>query len=268
MSTQLRDDLERILGSPQRDPDDVIRDLWALCPTLDVESAEFLLTAEPDFLDHRPSLTQAFHEMVVAQEISQSRQLLERELNGSQSFAEIATAISLYSYNRSADMFGYLDFRECRRMVLVGCGWVPATLFYLHHKTDISELVGLDILPDAVATANDLARRLGYRRVRAELRNGSSYDYGQTQIVYIVGMVGETKSAVLSRIADTAPDNVQVMLNEPYSLGRLWSQSVEPSLDDRFYVATRGPGRATRRDLLLKLRLDSARTGQTAGSAD
>jgi hypothetical protein len=255
MTVQLQNELERILElTISRDASDVMRELWGLCSTVDVEGAELLLATQPKLLDHRPVITRAFNEMVVAQEISQARQLLQRKLKGSESFAEIATAISLYSYERSADMFDYLDFRECRQLVLVGCGWVPATLFYVHDKTNISELVGLDVVPHAVETANELAQRLGYTRVRAEPQNGSTYDYGQAQIVYVVGMVGETKSAVLARIADTAPGNVQVMLNEPYSLGRIWSSAVEPSLDGRFYVAKRGQGRATRRNLLLKLR--------------
>lgn len=49
-----------------------------------------------------------------------------------------------------------------------------------------------------------------------------------------------SKSAILSRIADTAPENVQVIVNEPYSLGVLWEEPVEPNLDPRFEVFARG----------------------------
>lgn len=237
-----KEKLERILKSSQdRDPGELITDIRNLGAAMGHYAGEALLDANPEFLEYRPAIKRAFYEMIANNEISQTRKFLRRDRDNPTSFTGFANTHSLRVYNRSADMYDHLDFRGCRRIVMVGCGWMPSILFHVHDKTDIPELVGLDINPSAIATSNELAKRLGYARVRTELQNGLSYDYSKTQIVYIVGMVSEMKSAVVSRIADTAPRNVQVLVNEPYSLGRLWHEAVEDVLDHRFEVIGRGP---------------------------
>jgi hypothetical protein len=232
----------------------VIGDIRSLAAAMGQTNAELLLNQNPELLEYRPALRQAHYEIYARHEIAQARQLLQQNWDGPPSFTERANSVSVRVYNRAGDMFGHLDFRNCRRVVLVGCGWVPVTLFYFSDNTDVSELVGLDVNPDAIAAANELARHLGYGRVTAELQNGASYNYGETPIVYVVGMTSP-KAAVLSRIADTAPDNVQVIVGEPYSLGLLWGEALGPTLDPRFEVIARGPERAVlSRDLYLRRR--------------
>jgi hypothetical protein len=251
---QWKEKLNRILKSSQgRDLAEVISDIRDLGAAMGQNAGEALLDANPEFLEYRPALQRAFYDYVIKNEISQTRQILQQDWNGSASFTEVspdflvdeagfhlANSLSRLIFNRSIDMYDHLDFRGCSRMVLVGCGWMPATLFHVHDKTDVPELVGLDIVPDAIATSNELAKHLGYVRVRTELQDARSYDYSQSQIVYIVGMISEMKSTILSRIADTAPDNVQVLVNEPYSLAQLWEEPAEPSLDPRFEVIGKG----------------------------
>ena len=254
MNSHWKEELDRILRSSQgRDPTELIEEIHELGAAMEPAEGEALLYANPHFLEHRPALQEARYEMVVRNEIAQSRQFLEQARDSPASFPEMANSFSVSIYSRTGDIFEHLNFGDCRRMILVGCGWMPVTLFHVHDKTNVPELVGLDIVPDAVATANELAKRLGYARIRAELQDGRSYDFGGAQIVYIVGMAF-AKSAILSRIADTAPDDVQVLVNEPYSLGHLWHEAVEPSLDPRFEIIAKGPGRATRRDLFLRRR--------------
>ena len=161
---------------------------------------------------------------------------------------------SFVDYNRSDDMFEKLNFRDCRLLAMVGCGRIPFTIFNVHDKTKIPEIIGLDILPEAINTASRLVSRLGYGRVRFELRDGRSYDYGQTQIVYVAAIVSP-KSAVMSRIADTAPDDVQIVVREPFSLARLWLESIEHSLDPRLEITSMGPKSPTmNRDVYLRRR--------------
>jgi hypothetical protein len=254
MTRQWREELDRILrASPDRDNTELIRELHEFAAAIGPRDGEALIEANPGFLAYRPALYRARCEMVVRNEISQARQFLDRDLNGSTPFAAVANPFLAHVYCRSGDMFDHVDPNGCTRMVLVGCGWMPATLFYVHDKTDMPELVGLDVAPEAIEIANELARRLGYVRVRAELEDGRSYDYGGADIVYIVGMVSQ-KSTVLARIAGTAPEDVQVLVNEPYSIGRLWHEAVEPSLDPRFEILARGAERATGRDLIVRRR--------------
>ena len=219
------------------------------------DSAESLLEANPKYFENRPDIKRICYEYFARNEIAQTKELLAKNISEAASFARVANPISLLVYDRSIDMFDHVNFRNCRRMVMVGCGWMPAILFHIHDKTDVPELIGLDTNPDAIETARKMAVHLGYDRVKAEVGDGCSYDYREAQIVYIVGMVSELKSAVLSRIANTAPDTVQVVLNEPHSFGHLWEEAIEPSLDRRFKITGRGAVRKNpQRDLYLTRR--------------
>jgi hypothetical protein len=136
---------------------------------------------------------------------------------------------------------------------MVGCGWRPVTVFRIHDTTSVPEIVGLDIAPDAIDTANALAVKLGYKRMRAELGDGCEYDYSQAQIIYVSSMVSP-KAKVIARIADTAPEDVQIILWEPYSLGRLWVESTERTLDPRLEVTGYGSVAWLARDVFVRRR--------------
>ena len=63
------------------------------------------------------------------------------------------------------------------------------------------------------------------------------------------------KAAVLTRIAESAPADVLVVVREPYSLRRLWSESGERSLDPRLEIVGKGStNRTLSRDVYLKRR--------------
>lgn len=256
---QWKEQLERILKSSQNcDPAKLMEDLRDLGAVMGDASAEVLLKDNPHLFEYGPALKQARNEMVSSNEISLAREILRQDRNGPTSFPKIANSISLRFYNRSNHMFSDLDFSDCRRMVLVGCGWVPLILFRVQDEFPDCELIGLDIVPDAVETANTVARHLGYKNIRAELQNGHSYDYSEAQIVYVVSMV-ESKSAILSRIADTAPDTIQILVNEPKALARLWQDVIEASLDPRLEIFGRRSGEPNvqTRDLYLRRRPDA-----------
>ena len=164
MNSRWKEKLDRILRSSQgRDPTELIEEIHELGAAMEPAEGEALLYANPHFLEHRPALQEARYEMVVRNEIAQSRQFLEQARDSPASFPEMANSFSVSIYSRTGDIFEHLNFGDCRRMILVGCGWMPVTLFHVHDKTDVPELVGLDIVPDAVATANELAKRLGMR---------------------------------------------------------------------------------------------------------
>jgi len=260
-----KEELERFLkSSPNRDPAELMKDLRNLGAAIGDERVEELLTANPHFLAYGPALSRAFHNAIINNEISQTRELLQQEWGRTTSFPKVASPTSTKYYYRADHMFDNLDFHDCRRMVHVGCGWMPVILFRVHDMVDSLELVGLDIVPDAVETASKLANHLGYDRVKVELEDGCSYDYRNAQIVYIVSMVSPL-SVVLARIADTAPDNVRVLVGGPYELGRLWIDAVEPSIDPRFEFYGMGQvlPTALNRDVYLRRRPDAlSLTGQ------
>ena len=268
------EDLHRLLASSKgRTPTELINDIRDLGIAMGHDAGEALLDAHPELFAYQPMLTEAFGRMVHAQDIAEIRQMLEQDLEGSASFERIAagkTTIGVLSskdaYHRLDEVFDHVDFRDCRRAVMVGCGGRPFTMFRIHDQTDVPEIIGLDFVPEAVDTANKLAAKLGYDRMRAELCDGRYYDYGEAQVVYVASMVSP-KAAVVSRIADTAPKGVQIVLWEPYSLGRLWAENAERMLDPRLEVTGRTRvSRNMTRDVFVKRRaivVSQVRSGQS-----
>jgi hypothetical protein len=212
-----------------------------------------LLDRYPELFTYRRLLTQAYHDTVVGKEIAEIGRILSLA-KGPTTFAEIAGARTMITYNRVSEMFTSIDFGSCRRLVMVGCGRVPAAIFHVHDRTEIPEIIGLDVLPEAVDGAKALLERLGYRRARFEVSDGSVYDYADVDIVLIANMVSP-KAEVVSRIADTASANVRIVARDPLSLGRLWADSAERALDSRLEILGKGDGIghwSLSRDLYLK----------------
>lgn len=209
------------------------------------DTGEALLATHPEFLTYSPLLTKIFGTMVHTQDLAEVRQLLAQALDGPVGFGDVAskqTTIGVMStkeaYTRLDPVFDRIDLADCRSAVMVGCGARPFTMFRMHDETEAAEIIGLDIVPEAMDSANILAARLGYDRMRAELCDGRAYDYAKARFIYVASMV-TPKAAVVSRIADTAPDDVQIVIWEPWSLGRLWAESVEETIDPRLVVTDR-----------------------------
>jgi hypothetical protein len=257
-----KEQLERLLRSSRgREPTQIINDIRDLGVAMGHDAGEALLDAHPELFAYQPALTAAFGRMVNAQDIAEVRLMLARELDGPVPFEHVAskkTSIGVLSskdaYTRLGEVFDHVDFSNCHRAVMVGCGGRPFTMFRIHDETLVPEIIGLDFIPEAISTANKLAAKLGYDRMRAELCDGRDYDYGQAQVVYVASMVSP-KAAVVSRIADTAPRDVQIVLWEPYSLGRLWAESAERTLDPRLEVIGRtSVSRNMTRDVFVRRR--------------
>src|SRR5262245_9318466 len=172
-------------SSQDRDPAEVIRDLCDLAHAMGDETAEALLDADPTLYRHVPPLTRAFYERVVRKEMAETERLLQQVWAGPVSFIDVASPAVMRTYNRVREMFERVDFRACRRFVMVGCGRLPVTMFHVHDQTETTEIVGLDIVPDAIETARKMAARFGYPRIGAELCDGQTHDYGQAQIIFI-----------------------------------------------------------------------------------
>jgi hypothetical protein len=231
----------------------VINEIRTLAGEMADGEGDALLASEPHLLGYRSIMSRLYREAISENEKAQAREILAANSNGPIGFSSVANPLLHQVYARSGAMTEHLCLNDCQRIILVGCGWIPATLFHFQDNSTIRELVGIDLVPEAVETARAIARFFGYDRTRFELSDGRYYDFCGAQIVYIVGVVSE-KADVLSRIASTAPEVVQVVVNEPYSLGHLWHETVEPYIDPRFEIAVKGPGKGTLRNLLLRRR--------------
>lgn len=257
-----KNEIDILLNAAEdQSPPDLLNKVFRLAADIGENGADALLDAHPDLLRYSPLLTRAYHQTVIGKEIAEIERLSALDIPSPMPFKAVAGEPTMVTYNRVGSMFDAVDFADCRRLIMVGCGRLPAAMFHVHDRTNIPEIIGLDLLPEAVAAARDLFKRLGYTRARVELSDGGSFDYAGAQIVLIANMVSP-KAGVVSRIADTAPEEVRIVVRDPLSLGRLWSDSVERALDPRLEVAGRGDGSghwSLSRDLYLKRRASADR---------
>ena len=255
-----KENLEQLLQSGEgRNSSDLIKNICDLGRLMGDTVAETILDTHPDLFEYSTALTQANNQRIVTEEIKETRRLIQDARNRNvESFKDVASATGLVHYNRVSDMFDHIDFNDYRRLVIVGCGRLPSTSFHVHDKTEVPEIIGIDFLPEAIKTATELAAVLDYPRVKCELKDGSAYDYSQAQIVFVAHMVSP-KSAVLSRIADTANKDVQIVVREPFSLGRLWAESCTRPLDQRLQIVSCGSSGHWNltQDIYLRLRTRS-----------
>lgn len=250
--------LEALLSSPaDRDAFDLVRAIDALADAIGPAAAEHLLEREPELQDIRPTLRDEFNTYVVGIERSDTQRLLDAEIPAPVSFRTLATPNALGMFNRLAGLAAHVAKPDMRRIVMVGCGWRPVTMFHLHETTDAREVIGLDVVPDAVETAATLARKLGYDRMRMELCDGVSFDYAGADLVYVASMVSP-KRAVIARILETAPEDVRIVLWEPISLGRLWLESSEPDRHPQLEITGRGPVVRLSQDVFARRRRPAA----------
>ena len=241
-------------SSNDRQPAEVIRGIRELAVAMGLDVGEALLDTYPELFAYGPTLTQTYRRHVHAQDEAEVSRLLKQDLHGQVAFRDAASQQAVRHYDRLSEVFTWIDFRDQCRLVMVGCGTKPFSIFHFHDKTSIPEIVGLDVDPEAIEATTSLAAKLGYERVRAEQCDGREYDFAGAQSVYVASMVS-LKTAVVSRIADTAPEDVQIILWEPYSLGRLWAERAESDLDPRLEVVGRGSASAhLSRDVLVRRR--------------
>lgn len=232
---------ETIIASlHDHDADEVFQRLCRHAEKIDVGTAEALARRHPDHFAFLPKLAAADYRRILRKDIAETGRLLGQEWDTPMAFTKVASAPALALYERVSDMFDHVDFSDCRRVAVVGCGMLPATMFHIHDRFDVGEIIGLDVVPESVETANALADKLGYERMRVELCDGCEFDYGTAQVVFVARMI-RSKQAVLARIADTAPCGVQIVMRDPLSVGRLWTEDGEADLDPRLEVVTKGP---------------------------
>jgi hypothetical protein len=256
---ELKENLERLVASlPDRDPGDVIAEISRLAKAAGEDACGTLLAEHPELFDHKPALTRANFERVCQSDRLAVEKLLEIRPSGPAVIGDLLGSRERLAYDRVSDMFENVDFSRCSRLVMVGCGALPSTIFHVYDKTEVREIVGLDIRPVAIEAVSALVERFGSSRVKAELCDGRAFDYAGATVVFVANMVSP-KAAVLARIADTAPTDVQIVLREPFSLGRLWADSGEQGLDPRLEVVGRARPSgyvALSRDVFLMRRND------------
>jgi hypothetical protein len=245
--------------------DELLRDAGTLPPTQVVERLAALAFEVPEaeataWLDARAAagleaspLADPYLHHLQERETREARRLLAAAGPHGRRFLDVAGESGRVGYERVAAMFEHVDFAHCRRLVMIGCGPLPVTALHVAERAGVPDCVLLDVSAAAVADCAALVRAYGWRALAPQVGDGAFFDYAGAHVVYVANVV-RPKAATVARIAATAGPEVQLVLREPWSLGRLWSEAGEPAaLGAGFTVVARGPvSRHLSRDVILR----------------
>lgn len=228
--------------------------LLAFVTDVEPEQAARWFADHPESADLIPGLSHLYARYIRSRELVEIRTRLSDADHGDGAALEGMGEFARRAYDRVRDMFETVDFSGCRRFVMVGCGSLPVTMLHVMEKTTVPEIVGLDIDGTALSLNQTAIRSFDSGRLRVEHANGTAYDYESADIVYIANLV-QPKRGVLKRVADTARDETQVILRDPYSMGRLFAESGVDELDERLRLTGEGAGsrRFLSRHVFLRL---------------
>lgn len=218
----------------------VIEALAKTASSIDIAAGDQLIDENQALLRYSPVATACYRSYVLSAEDAEVQRLLGASGDQGAGASGLFSNFGKTTYDRVADMFERLSFCNCERLVVVGCGAFPATNLQIVERTNVQQVVGLDVRPQAIRRARQIQDTFGIDRLSFEACDGQSYNFSDASIVYITNMV-EPKSAVLQRIAETAPEDVRIIVRDPYSLGRLFTQRGTDNLNDQLIVAGFGP---------------------------
>jgi hypothetical protein len=118
-----------------------------------------------------------------------------------------------------------LDLAEARRIVVIGSGPVPDSLFVLRELTESSdgptsdvELIGLDLDSHAVDDGRALVAELELDRISILHADAAHYDYSDADVV-CCSIFATPRPAVYEQIGRTAPAHCQVLIRDPVAGG-------------------------------------------------
>jgi hypothetical protein len=161
------------------------------------------------------------------------------------------------AYSMLADVLTKVN-SGCNKLVFVGSGPLPTTIFYIHDNTDIPNIVGLDNNQESVYIAGEIVQSQNLKRINLVFHDGVDYDYSDTDIVLIANMVSG-KDRVIDRIAQTGKKDVVVISREPVRLSTLFYERIKQGFDSRFMtigVMEPDPGFPSRMTIMRKFDFD------------
>ncbi|RJP40875.1 MAG: hypothetical protein C4548_09820 [Desulfobacteraceae bacterium] len=158
------------------------------------------------------------------------------------------------SYNRVKDLSRMVDFSSCKKIVMVGCGAFPATLFWIYDHYPGMKYIGIDLDSDCIALSSSVSKELNLEKIVFEAKDGREYNYRDVDFVYIANQVTPKKD-VLSRILETSSKKIQIVVRNPTPLGRLLAECVLKSSPSNFsFVQAGHPSKSfLSQDLLAKI---------------
>ncbi|MGI9426357.1 MAG: nicotianamine synthase family protein [Hyphomicrobiaceae bacterium] len=217
--TRFADQITEILECGNTRSADVIAALTRIGRQMTVEQGDQLVATLPRLSRLRTAAQAHYRDFIYEAERLEIEQLRGEVADGPFDLGYFGAT----SYARVRDMFKHIDFANCCRFVLVGCGALPVTMFQVYDRTSVPEIVGLDTRLHAIDCLQSLATAHDMPRLRPVLCDGQHYDYAGSDVIFIANLVSP-KRQVLESILETAPTTAQIVLRDPYSIGRLFTE--------------------------------------------
>ena len=236
--------------------DQPLERLMDLIREIEPAESDELWSQYPDLVEWQPVVTALYTRSIRRSEIASARKIISSSSTGSnQDLIKTMGEFTRESYDRVRDMFDIVDFTSARRFVMIGCGPLPVTMLQVLHNTAVPEILGLDVDAKALAITNELFNVLDSGRLRSELADGSAYDFGTADVIYVANLISP-KHRVLTQIAETAASHAEVILRDPYAMGRLFAEEGIKQLDPRLVISGSGEGnhRFLSRHVYLRMR--------------
>ncbi len=182
---------------------------------------------------------------------SKEKDIILKSEEKQSSFTSIAGPGAKMAYERVSEIFNSLVLEPGMRVVMVGCGQLPVTAIHFSEKSNVKEIICLDVVESSISEAKKVIEKLCMNNIKFMLQSGSEYDYKACDVVYVANMV-TPKAEVISQIIRTAKKRPQLIVREPYSFGKTWADHCEPVLGEALHVRAYGPGsRYLSRDMHL-----------------
>lgn len=228
-------EIEQILANSNfSEISSVMKSLIDIGNNMSVEEGEKLIEKNPVLLRHRDIVSKLYETYIFDAEKLALIDLLNSPICEEKIYSQISS-FGKNVYNRVHAMFEYIDFSSCKNFVLVGCGALPATIFHVYDRFEIPKIVGLDNRTSVIRSFQTIVDKFKLENVYPIEFDGKDFDYSDFDIVYIANLV-TPKKGVLDRIAETAASNVKVIMRDPYSVGRLWTESGSNNLNKKFNI--------------------------------
>jgi len=217
------------------------------------EANEFFRT-DHSAADYAAVGRRVYSEYILRMENEALEHIMSRPLHPGARFGEIADPEAKMAFDRVADIFDRLTLKPDMRFVMIGCGQLPVTAIHVIERAGCGDVVCMDVVERAIDAAGRLKDIFGWPALHPVHCDGRHFDFAGADVVYIANMVSP-KAAVIEQVARTAPPGCQVVVREPYGLGRLWADLGEASLPECFSVGSYGDGsRYLSRDVFLEWR--------------
>lgn len=249
------EDLRNIVSAAQaREPKSVIDDIVGLSASIaDDELATSFRNGHPPG-SQAATAKEIYHKYILNMENTALTSIFRAAVGPGTRFCDVADPEARTAFDRVADIFDRLSLHPGVRFVMVGCGQLPVTAIHVMERAGCEHIVCMDVVEGAIASVERLKRAFGWNALHPIVCDGAAYDFAKADAVYIANMVSP-KAAVVEQVARTAPPGCQIVIREPYGLGRLWAEQAEANLPDCFAVSGYGPGsRYLSRDMFVSWR--------------